>query len=119
MAVESHMPEVEIRPDGGSEGEWKTGVKACCAVQSQEGCSRAFPGLVYPRRPPSADRSPAGFLLCQPRSLRVDPPPREPQLARGSSLALSGLPLDAPEGRVGFLRIQEREGPLQGHSWAE
>lgn len=30
-----------------------------------------------------------------------------------------GVLLMPAEGRVGFLRIQEREGPLQGHSWAE
>lgn len=68
--------------------------------------------LLYPRRPPSADRWPASFLLCQPRSLRVDPPPREPQLARGSGLAPSGRPLDARGGKSGLLADSGEGGAL-------
>ena len=68
--------------------------------------------LLYPRRPPSADRSPASFLLCQPRSLRVDPPPREPQLARGSGLASRGRPLDARGGKSGLLADSGEGGAL-------
>ena len=116
------MPETEIRLEGGSEGEWEMGVKACCVVPEPRGLKSAFPrgsDLLYPRRPPSTDRLPAGFLLCQPRSPHVDPLPREPQLATGSGLALSGRPLDAPRGKGRLLAIQEREGPLQGHSWVE
>lgn len=105
-SARSLVPKAEISQDQGSEGELEC-VQRCAVLgvtQSQEGQSLDL-------RPASTDRSPACFLVCHLRPLHVDFPSREPRLAGAAVLHRVDAPLIPTEGRVGFLAIQEREGP--------